>query len=534
MLAWAAWVVFAPVMVVRAGESTNGLYLMVTRQVLADAAADVAQYRRADGYEVVVGLVDQIARDSSSPPRPEDVKAWIDAAAKERGGRPAAILLVGDETESAAGTPPWRVPTFRKPLYRWRSKQRDTFTSDSCYGDMDGDGLPEVPVGRLPVRSMDEVRRYLDKVRRYESRQGGPQDLRALMWVGIPGYDARSDALMTPIAMEAVSQYLPSFLTCWWLSGDPRWPCWLPPAEQPHRFLTEMAAGSVFTFYGGHGSEATALANPHKEMRTVMRIADMASLPTDQPSAPAAFLACTIGRFEWGKGPCLGEVLVGHPGGPVVVAAASTESHPLTNYYTSIALGRTIGHGHATFGAWWVEAQRVGFSERAPLVESMLKDSEGRLTPEIDIQKLKRDQPLMFNLLGDPACRLRFPRPLAVKAVIEGRRILVEALLPNGVTQLRIDWVRPRRSASIGQPSANATTRDAAASRRDLERFNGSVIPLDARSAAPGPFKVSLERPARLPWEGASTGVRLAAFGDHGRVWAGMVVPAAGSEGAGE
>ncbi len=517
---------------VRADDGRKGLYVVVTREAFVDAARELAEYRRARDCRVVVGVWEQFAVDRDAPPRADEIKAWIDRTVRAQGPPVAAIVLCGDETPSLDGKAPWRMPAFRQPLYRWRPKQRKTFTSDAVYGDLDGDALPEVPVGRLPVRTADELRAYLARLRRYEVMPLDAPALRTVLWIGIPGYDRRSDAFMTPVALQTVRRYLPPELTAWWLSGDPHWPCWLPPDEQPRRFLAEVAAGSVFTLFGGHGSAYRASANVSKTMRTTMTIDDLKHLAADRPAAPMIFLACTIGRVEWSEGRCLAEALWHHPGGPVAVVAASTESHPLTNYYSAVALAKTIGERPPTVGQWWVRSQRVGFVEHVPVMEAMLKDAEGKLEDPIDVVKLRRDQPLMFGLLGDPLCRLRLPARLDVAAERSGDRVVVRADLPAGVRTVSLDVLPPlpppatTRAAATSAPSQE----ERSARRRSLERFNASRIAVCAMAAKPGPFEVSRLLPREVGDDGGTIRVRLAAFGDGGRSWAGVAEIAAGKQ----
>ena len=46
-------------------------------------------------------------------------------------------------------------------------------------------------------------------------------------------------------------------------------------------------------------------------------------------------------------------------------------------------------------------------------MEMMLRDVEGKLDKEMDEAKLRRDQLLMYAILGDPATHLRLPQPLS-------------------------------------------------------------------------------------------------------------------------
>lgn len=518
------------------GADGKGLYLVVTRRALVAGARTLAAYRRETGYDAVVEILERPSADVASPLRAEAIRACIDRTAASRGVRPAFIVLCGDETADVDADADWRMPATRKPLYRWRSNQRTTFTSDSCWGDLNDDGLPDVPVGRVPARSSQAVRAYVDKLRRYEAQEASAEALRTVLWMGIPGYDAKSDALMTPIAMETVRRYLPDVLTCWWLSGDPRWPCWLPRDEQAGRFLAEMRAGSVFNLFCGHGSASKALANISKSMRTALTVNDLRGLPSDRPSGPLVFLACTIGRFEWSKGPCLGEALWGHPGGPVVVIAASTQSHPLTNYYSAIGLARTIGRSGRTIGEWWVAAQRVGYREHSPVVEAMLKDAEGKLEPRIDVVKLRRDQPPMFNILGDPACRLRLPEPLAVDAQCRDGRLVVRSDLPEGVRRVAVGILlrqdRPTLARDAPMPSTSPTAAARSDRRRRLDRFNAQRIPVCEIPASPGRFELDRALPAAALAGQTGAKLRLVAVGAAGRTWAGVADIAVEREGA--
>ncbi len=524
---------------VRADQQRSpGTLLIVTRPRLAEAVQDLVGYRQRCGYDVITHVAE--AGGNGETVAPETIRDWIHEQARQSGRDLAAVLLVGDDVEDDASHEAWRLPAFRMPLYRWRKNQRHTFTCDATYGDIDEDGLTDVPVGRLPVRAPDQVRRYVERLIDYETRTQTADDLRALLWIGIPGYNPHVDAFMTPVARSTVKRFLPRVLGEWWLSGDPRWPCWLPPAEQPKRFLTEMARGSAVTLFGGHGTVSRAVANISKRHRTTMNMDDLAVLSPRRSSAPAIFLACTIGRFEWAKGPCLGEALLHHPGGPVAVVAATTQSHPLTNYYSAAALAETLNDGHRTVGAWWVACQRKGFTMKDAVFDALLKDAEGKLAPQIDLVKIRRDQPLMYVILGDPLCRLRLPEPLRIRVSREGPALLIEADLPKGVERARIDLLRDTRavpspelrSAGSGPPTDpgadravvfeafNATsTRLAVVERPKAGAFRWSGQVPDTRTADAGQDGSA----AKAPSESAAQAyrVRLAAFG-KGRTWAGV------------
>jgi hypothetical protein len=72
------------------------------------------------------------------------------------------------------------------------------------------------------------------------------------------------------------------------------------------------------------------------------------------------------------------------------------------------------------------------------VIERVLRDVEGKLEETIDTKKLRRDQVLMYALLGDPATRLRIPEPLQahVKRIENGWQWHVER--PAGATRLEV------------------------------------------------------------------------------------------------
>ena len=136
------------------------------------------------------------------------------------------------------------------------------------------------------------------------------------------------------------------------------------------------------------------------------------------PCEPLVILACHAGDFTQAQ-PCLAESLLFMPGGPVAVIAATTNSHPLPNYYTGLSMLRELGGQENRLGAWWLTAQRNAAKERNVLIDNVLAKVEGSLEEPIDLERIRHDQILMYNLLGDPATRLRLPEKL--QATVECR-----------------------------------------------------------------------------------------------------------------
>jgi hypothetical protein len=180
----------------------------------------------------------------------------------------------------------------------------------------------------------------------------------------------------------------------------------------------------------------------------------------DDPAPPLFLLSCNCGEFDRPE-PCISERALLLKGGPVAVVGATTESHPLTNYFTGVALLKALAEGSGPrLGDLWLAAERRGFEEKDFLVEQLLKDAEGKLEPEIDTAKLRRDQRLLYILFGDPALRLPLPRKLEATAEKRDGEWHWRAMRPDGATKLLVGF-RPARSAAPAKAEGEAAQRRA-------------------------------------------------------------------------
>ena len=443
-----------------AGERPKPIWLVVTRPVFIEALAPLAEHRRKEGMEVVVST--------------EPVNEALAGASR----RPACLLLVGDD-EADSQTQPWYLPARRKRLYRWQEDQPTHFASDSAWGDLDGDGVADVPVGRIPARTPEHVRRVVRKIIAYERRQPTVDDLRLLVWAGTPNYGASIDRMATRMALAALQRHAPAWATPCITTGDARHPlCGWPP-DQPQQFLKQLARGSALTVLMGHGTPTTFYSMTH-DGRQVLFTARMArrALAHGPPAAPIVLFTCDGGRFT-GTEPCFTESMLLAPGGPVAAIGATTASHPLPNYFDGVCLLQQLGRPVGRLGTLWLRTQRQAASARDFLVERMLANAEGSLEEKIDVGKLRRDNTLMYALLGDPATRLRLPRPMRVTVDKTESGWAWRAVRPTGVTDVHAGL----RALRPSFPPVPADT--GAQSARDLfHAANDAFIfaPLPARS----------------------------------------------------
>ncbi len=400
-----------------AAGDAKPVWLVVGPPGLTEAVAPLAAFRAGEGFDVRI----------AAPP--------VALAIAALGRDPAFVLIVGD-FEAGQDTEEWQVAPMTRPLYRWRPPQRKTFSTDSLYGDSYGDLRPDFPVGRIPARTAAQVAAVVTKTLEFERRIPTTSDLRMLAWAGAPGYGGVIDSMATGLLVSTVRKFAPKSLDRYLISslaGNPL--CGWPP-DQPATFNREWRSGAVLAAIVAHAGPRSVFAMRHGDGAVRYGLDDVRSgLAGKTPVAPVVFLTCSSGEFD-GKLPCMAEVMLATPGGPPVVIAATTESHPLTNLFTGRALLTRLGTGGSRIGDVWLDGQRKAAGMRDFVMEKMLSDVEGKLEDEIDQAKLRRDQPLLYAILGDPAVKLKMPAALdvSIERMDTGWSYTVEE--PEGATLL--------------------------------------------------------------------------------------------------
>lgn len=143
-------------------------YLVVAPGAFAEALQPLLAQRASQGLAVrLVDVADVYDRYSHGIRDAAAIKAYVADAVQQMGVR--YVLLAGDDTTDYRGAGDASsnlVPTLYAPtsdLVQWAPV-------DPLFGDVDGDEMPDVPVGRLPARSVEELELLVAKTLRYEAR----------------------------------------------------------------------------------------------------------------------------------------------------------------------------------------------------------------------------------------------------------------------------------------------------------------------------------------------------------------------------
>jgi len=404
------------------------LWMAVGHADLLAAVKPLADHRKAEGFRV----------ELAAPP----------LAKALAGKKPAFLLLLGDDAE---GTP-YHLASKPSEFYRWRKVQPKTFASDALWADRDADGFADCAVGRIPAQTTADVLRVVRKTIAYESRELTPADLRLPVWAGAPGYGGMIDSMATQVLVNTVTQNAPKWAEPWMISADIKQDlCGWPP-DQPRVFCESIAKGALLSAMASHANADASFSMRHGKVGIWFAAPHARAFwPGKKPKAPLIFLSCNCGEFDRDRA-SLNEILLFLPGGPVATIGATTESHPMTNYFTGVAMLKAVGGAYGRLdrlGTLWFEAQRRAVDEKNPLMEGMLKNVEGTLEPEIDVRKLRRDQQRLYGLLGDPALKLPIPEPLEVTRSDDG---FWSVQRPAGATTI---WVALRRATRQDVPKGD-------------------------------------------------------------------------------
>ena len=397
-------------------------WVVVTREMFKETLGPLAEKRREDGYSVKI----------STKPVAETISSL--------GVRPDFLVLVGDNEKGKEGEE-WFVPSKTCELYRWRAEQEKGFVSDSLFGDLDGDLVCDVPVGRLPVRTREQLKTLVEKILAYEDGEPSPRNLCVPVYAGSSGYGAFYDSMTTQLLLGTLEKNAAGWLRPWMISADPTHPLCGWPAEQARVFTERLKDGGLMTVLMGHGSTnyfyAMEFENKHFVYTAKQAAAGLATV--SNPGPVTVVFACHTGNFA-ASIDCLAESLLFLRGGPVATIGATTESHPMTNYFSGLCLLRQTKAAHRNIGGLWLNAQKDAMKARDFVMEKMLRDIEGKLEENINTKKLRRDQMLMYALLGDPATTMPFPKALECQIRAEGNVWKWSAKKPKGASKLYVEF----------------------------------------------------------------------------------------------
>jgi hypothetical protein len=145
-------------------SSNNGAdLLIITERAFRESVQPLAELRRGQGLQVMVVDVEDVYDEFSyGAHTPQAIRDFITRAAQSWQHAPHYVLLVGDATYDPRNYLGYGnndlVPT--KMLYAGTMET----ASDDWLADFNSDGVPELAIGRLPVRTSQEAATVINKI----------------------------------------------------------------------------------------------------------------------------------------------------------------------------------------------------------------------------------------------------------------------------------------------------------------------------------------------------------------------------------
>ncbi|MBI1902203.1 MAG: hypothetical protein HYS13_13970 [Planctomycetia bacterium] len=354
------------------------------------------------------------------------VRARIVAASKEHklkfavlvGDVPGDVALGGDSERSEL-----RVPTFHLPskVNVLIGGEKD-IASDNAYGDLDGDHVPELAVGRLTADSAQELSLIVQKILAHEAKGAsscGPWCRRVQIVAGVGGFGQIADAALESCARKFITDGIPAEFATTMTYASWRSPYCPDPREFRDATLDRLNEGGLLFVYIGHGSPRGLdwVRTPDGSFHPILDAGDVGRLKCANGAPVAVMLACSTAHFD-GSDDCLAEDMLRHVGGPVAVVGGSRVTMPyglgtMAQGMISAAFEKRL----PTLGEVFLHAKReLVLAKRDDAQSKTLDFLAGALNIHDDLPAERLEHVHLIHLIGDPLLRLGLPSPIEVSA----------------------------------------------------------------------------------------------------------------------
>ncbi len=304
-------------------------YLIVAHADFLDAAHRIAELKAAEGYRpLVVDVERAYDRFSAGTFEAQAVRELV----REVAGRARLrhVLLVGDDTFDWRDLTGEGLVSYVPSLFGWDG-DFGRIPSENAFADLDGDGVPDVAIGRLPVQTAEEAEVMVDKI----SRQQGVLEAaagRQLVAVDDAGagdlsFRGRAERSLGGLLVHA------------------RWVDLRSRVEAARAALFDAwRAGPQMTHYFGHaGFDRWA-----DEM--LLGLDDLESLPQTGQETLLFTWACEAQWYQYDGGPTINEALLLLPRGgalasvgPVGISSPERQAALSELVYARLLRGETLG-----------------------------------------------------------------------------------------------------------------------------------------------------------------------------------------------
>ncbi|MCG8461672.1 MAG: C25 family cysteine peptidase, partial [Holophagales bacterium] len=314
-------------------------YLLITTEDLLAAADQLAAHRESQGLRTLVVEVQDVYDTFRHGVR--DPRAIRDLLAFAHGGwavAPRYVVIAGAghyDYRDYLGYGGNRVPPLQA------SNGTSLYASDSTFADVNGDGLPEMAIGRIPAHSAAQLGAFVDKLIAREAAGAGGR------------IDLLSDAPDGDTVFADAGDQLASVLGDGWRVSHIDLGS-LPLADARQQLFSSLAEGRGWLHYSGHGG-VDRLSNGG-----LLTSADVPGLDVGGLPPILSSVTCHIGLHALPGFDALGEHLLNEPASGAVAVFGPTwlSTHAEAVYLADRLFRQAFLRAPATLGDAMVEAIR--------------------------------------------------------------------------------------------------------------------------------------------------------------------------------
>ena len=268
-------------------------YIIVAPPSLLTSATNLANYRQQTGLKTLIAPLDQVYNEFGHGfPTPHAVQALVAAGWTNWINPPRYLVLLGKGTYDFLNvnnfsnnlTPPLMVST-----------PYGVYATDSLMGDVYGNGLPKVAVGRLPGLTTNDINALIAKIEAYENSPL-PANPQALLIADATSSSGNFSADLQRINAVLTNKFNDTLLFSL-NAGN---------AEPVHSQITNhWKAGVDLVTYAGEGSIVGFGSAGY------LTSTDVTNLLGTCPRLPVVTaFACNSGQYSQPSGNCLGESIL--------------------------------------------------------------------------------------------------------------------------------------------------------------------------------------------------------------------------------
>jgi hypothetical protein len=288
-------------------EDAGADFLIVAHRDLLESVKPLAELRRSQGMTVdVIDVEDLYDEFSFGMHTPQATRDFISYALDNWKLKPRYLLLVGDATYDPRNYLGQGANDMVPTKLLWATDMKTA--SDDWMADINGDGVPELGVGRLPVRTVSEADTLVGKIVNYVPGQSGQGALLVADHASDNDFEGASNA---------VGQQLPAGMQVQFVNRGTQ-----DNNTVRSQIIGGLNNGPQVVNYFGHGSVGLWTG------AGLLTNADAANLANGNRLPLFTMMTCLNGYFQDVSGDSLAEALLkAQNGGAVAVWASSGQTN---------------------------------------------------------------------------------------------------------------------------------------------------------------------------------------------------------------